>query len=418
MRRGVLPSGERNTLLASMTDDVAAHVLAHNYAQTGALSRAFETARRDHGALERLMVRLEKRGVLNREVEGLPSTAEMAQFEDDGRTLTRPEIAVLMAWTKIVLFDDLVASDIPDDPYFVKTLHHYFPKALRDYPDVMQAHRLKREIISTVLANRIIDVAGPVFMLRLREQSSASSADIVAAFEVALALFDAPGLNAQISALDNKVPAASQSGLLASLSDSLRKLTHAILSERDPGTIQERVERLSAARTALAETKTGDLPAYEKAAHQRRINQLARNDVPKDLAQAVALTKLIADAPLIHQLASRTSKGADTAAAAYLKVGSALSLDRLRAAATQAIITMPHWDRLATRGLIRELENLQSDAARAALAAEDPRSWLSEHSAARAALLADIKTYTGTKPSFAQFALATDAVRNFMQTVA
>ncbi|MEL6693918.1 MAG: NAD-glutamate dehydrogenase domain-containing protein, partial [Pseudomonadota bacterium] len=103
IRRGELPSGERNSLLASMTDDVATHVLAHNYAQTGALSLAEESATRDHDALERLMVRLEQRGVLDRQVEGLPTTAEMSQFKQDGRTLTRPEIAILMAWTKIVL---------------------------------------------------------------------------------------------------------------------------------------------------------------------------------------------------------------------------------------------------------------------------------------------------------------------------
>ncbi|MEL7482453.1 MAG: NAD-glutamate dehydrogenase domain-containing protein, partial [Pseudomonadota bacterium] len=186
MRRGQLPRGERNTLLASMTDDVARHVLTHNTSQTGALSLAEASAAEDHFALERLMVRLERRGVLDRDVEGLPSTEDMASRAEAGQWLTRPEIAVLLAWSKIVLFDDIVASDLPDDPVFVPVLKSYFPTALNQYADTMLAHRLHREIIATVLSNRIIDFGGPAMMLELREVTGAQNADIVKAFEVAL----------------------------------------------------------------------------------------------------------------------------------------------------------------------------------------------------------------------------------------
>lgn len=418
MRRGALPSGERNTLLASMTDDVADHVLAHNYSQTGALSLAEERAQRDHVAFERLMVRLEERGVLDRTVEGLPSTAQMSQFDADGRALTRPEIAVLMAWTKIVLFDDLVASSVPDDPYFQTTLRGYFPKALLQYQDVMEAHRLKREIICTVLANRIVDIAGPVFMLRLREQSGAANADIVAAFEVARAVLDISNLKSQIDTLDNQVPAQRQNNLLGGLATSLRRLTHSVLTANIDGTIAAQIESLADARGALSQLTAANLPAYEKAVSKRRINHLAREGVPAELAESVAATRLVADAPLITQLAARSGRTPEDATAAYLQVGDALSLDRLRAAATTAIADMPHWDRLATRGLIRELEHLQADASQLALVSGDVDSWVSQHGDARSTLLSEVKTYTGSKPSFAQFALAADAMRKFMQTVA
>lgn len=417
MRRGALPSGERNTLLASMTDNVADHVLAHNYAQTGALSLAEERATRDHVAFERLMVRLEERGVLDREVEGLPSTAEMAQFEANGRALTRPEIAVLMAWTKIVLFDDLVESSVPDDPYFQTTLHSYFPQALQQYQDVMEAHRLKREIICTVLANRIVDIAGPVFLLRLREQSGAASSEIVAAFEVARALLNISDLKAQINTLDNQVPTLRQNALQAGLAASLRRLTHSVLTANTDGSIATQIDQFADARDALSELSAKTLPAYEKAVFKRRINHLGREGVPADLAEAVAATRLLADSPLITQLAAKSGKDAKAATAAYLQVGDILSLDRLRAAATTAIAEMPHWDRLATRGLIRELEHLQADTSHLALESGDAKTWLSQHGDARATLLADLKTYTGSKPSFAQFALAADAMRKFMQTV-
>ena len=339
-------------------------------------------------------------------------------FDADGRALTRPEIAVLMAWTKIVLFDDLVASSVPDDPYFQTTLRGYFPKALLQYQDVMEAHRLKREIICTVLANRIVDIAGPVFMLRLREQSGAANADIVAAFEVARAVLDISNLKSQIDTLDNQVPAQRQNNLLGGLATSLRRLTHSVLTANIDGTIAAQIESLADARGALSQLTAANLPAYEKAVSKRRINHLAREGVPAELAKSVAATRLIADAPLITQLAARSGRTPEDATAAYLQVGDALSLDRLRAAATTAIADMPHWDRLATRGLIRELEHLQADASQLALVSGDVDSWVSQHGDARSTLLSEVKTYTGSKPSFAQFALAADAMRKFMQTVA
>ncbi len=418
IRRSELPSGERNTLLASMTDDVARHVLAHNYAQTSALSLAEDSAARDHDALERLMIRLEERGVLNRTVEGLPSTTDMAQFKRDGRTLTRPEIAVLMAWTKIVLFDDLVASSVPDDPYFHDTLAGYFPEALRKYADVMQAHRLKREIISTVLANRIVDIAGPVFILRLREQTGAPSAEIVAAFEIANALFGTPGLLDQVNQLDNEVPAKRQMVLQALLSVSLATLTHGVLSVGEGQAVENRINALSAAREALASIATSDLPAFERALEQRRIKQTARDGVPSELAEAIARTKVTASAAQLSKLAARSDRPAADVAGAYLAIGDALSLDRLRAAAEQALSDMPYWDRLATRGLMRELEQLQSEATHLALKAESPKAWTQQNRGDLRTLLQEIKTFTGTKPSFAQFALATDAVRKFMNNAA
>ncbi|MEM9055310.1 MAG: NAD-glutamate dehydrogenase domain-containing protein, partial [Pseudomonadota bacterium] len=418
MRRGDLPRGERNTLLASMTDDVATHVLAHNYAQTRALSLASEAASSDHDALERLMVRLEERGVLDRDVEGLPDSAEMAHRKTDGRPLTRPEIAVLMAWSKIVLFDDLVASDVPDDPWFETTLRDYFPGALHTYSDAMQAHRLKREIISTVLANRIIDVEGPTFLLRLREQTGASNAEIVAAFETARALLEAEDLQTQINALDNQVPAARQAMLERAVNEALGKLTQEILSASLPLPVAERMEALSPMMESMRTYNSDQLPAFIRAVHLRQVKRLANEEVSEQLAFEAARTRLLASAPLLKRLVDQSGASHPDVITTFLTVGDALSLDRLRAAAELALGDMPYWDRLATRGLIRDLEQQQSEAAALALQTSDLTTWLEQHAAAYAALLQEIKTYTGTRPSFAQFALAADAVRRFMQTAA
>ncbi|MEL7539612.1 MAG: hypothetical protein AAGJ51_01810, partial [Pseudomonadota bacterium] len=132
--------------------------------------------------------------------------------------------------------------------------------------------------------------------------------------------------------------------------------------------------------------------------------------------EAIARTKIAASAAQLSKLAARSDRAVPDVAQAYLAIGDALSLDRLRTAAEQALSDMPYWDRLATRGLMRELEQLQSDATQLALQEESPKAWTHRHRRGLKALLQEIKTFTGSKPSFAQFALATDAVRKFMHT--
>ncbi|MEO1476243.1 MAG: NAD-glutamate dehydrogenase domain-containing protein, partial [Pseudomonadota bacterium] len=225
MRQGTLPRGERNTLLASMTDDVADHVLAHNISQTGALTLAEAMAPTNHETYERLMLWLEGRGVLDRDVEGLPFSDEMSVRAGDKRWLTRPELAVLLAWSKIVLFDDIVASDIPDDPFFRPVLESYFPSALKDYGDAMDRHRLKREIVATVLANRIFDTGGVVFLQQVMELTDAAPADIVRGFEIArasVACLDVPAL---LKEAGQSVPAEAQTAMLLEYAAFLRKTT-------------------------------------------------------------------------------------------------------------------------------------------------------------------------------------------------
>ena len=415
MRRKELPRGKRNTLLASMTDDVADHVLAHNYAQTGALSLAEDSAKTDHDALERLMVRLEQRGVLDREVEGLPNTAEMRARQETGKPLTRPELAVLMAWAKIILSDDLVASTLPDDPYFSATLQAYFPDALHQYNDPMQAHRLKREIIATILANRLIDVSGPIFLLRLREQTSADNCAITSAFEAARALLGAEALQAEISALDNKVPATRQIALQQKLTDALSGLTQSLIESRANEAIEDTLSRLSPIMTKYLRGLPNALSSFESGRMNKAVKSLARDKVPESLAAKIVAANFASNTPDLSAIATELKADPKTVFSAFQSIGEALHLDRLRASANAALQDMPYWDRLATRRLVGDLEHQQCQAVRIALSAGDAESWLADKASERKQLVADIKTFTASSPAFAQFALAADAVRKFMQ---
>jgi glutamate dehydrogenase len=208
-RGGKLDREARNQLLPTMTDDVASHVLADNYDQTLALSLMESDAVSEVESHARFMAELEAKGRLDRKVEGLPEAAALADRAQAGKGLTRPEMAVLLAYGKIDLFDDIVASQAPDDPWFEATLKGYFPPALGRYADAMQQHRLKREIIATVLDNQMINMCGPTFPSRLRAAAGCDTTALVIAFAAAREILGVDALWDQVSALDGKASAAA-----------------------------------------------------------------------------------------------------------------------------------------------------------------------------------------------------------------
>src|SRR6187399_2490952 len=164
MRVGTLSFDQRNALLFDMTDEVAALVLRNNYLQTLALSLAERGGLEDLGSRQRLMQTLESRGLLDRAVEFLPDDVEIAERRRRMQALTRPELAVLLAYAKLTLYSDMLETQVPDDPYLGKELIRYFPEELsKRFPEELQHHRLRREIIATYLTNSIINRGGPSF---------------------------------------------------------------------------------------------------------------------------------------------------------------------------------------------------------------------------------------------------------------
>ena len=222
MRAGNLSLEGRDKLLAEMTDEVARLVLRNNYQQTLALSLAQRRGLDDLGFHQRLMQTLETRGELDRAVEYLPDDMELGERRKRGHALTRPELAVLLAYAKLSLYADLLESSVPDDPYLGRELSRYFPKELVErYPDALEQHRLRREIISTQLTNSMINRGGPAFTVRIADQTGAAPATIAAAFFVTRNSYDMIALNSAIDALDTKVPGKLQLDLYAAVEDLL-----------------------------------------------------------------------------------------------------------------------------------------------------------------------------------------------------
>src|SRR5262249_7664989 len=222
VRAGTLSMEARNALLAEMTDEVARLVLRNNYQQTLALSLAQRRGLEDLGFQQRLMQILEMRGELDRAVEFLPDEIVIAERRKRNAGLTRPELAVLLAYAKLSLYGELLDSTVPDDPYLGRELNRYFPKEMSErYADALHAHRLRREIIATQLTNSMINRGGATLIVRIADQTGAASSSIAAAFAAVRNSYDLIELNGEIDALDNKVSGKVQLDLYGAVQSLL-----------------------------------------------------------------------------------------------------------------------------------------------------------------------------------------------------
>ncbi|AAK22075.1 NAD-glutamate dehydrogenase [Caulobacter vibrioides] len=355
-RGGQLDRESRNTLLASMTDDVAHHVLEHNYDQTLALTLLESDAVSEVDAQIRYMVNLEQRGRLDRRVEGLPTNTTLLERKAAGRGLTRPELAVLLAYGKLDLFDEIVASQSPDDPWFERTLRGYFPRALDQYADAMQKHRLKREIIATVVGNQMVNMCGPTFVSRLKAAAGADVNAVVVGFTAAREILGIDGLWDQVNGLDNKASAEGQTALYKALAYALRSLTFwlARRAQRDAANVQTLVEAYGPSVAALKALAPAILSPFEQKAVSKRVKAYVADGAPEALALSVAALQPLTTAADLVDLANASSWSVENVARLYHQVGAAFGFDRLRGAAG-SFVGGDAFERLAVRRLIEDM---------------------------------------------------------------
>jgi glutamate dehydrogenase len=359
-RAGELARADRNALLASMTDAVASHVLVHNYDQNLALSLMEADAPAEMDAQEQFMARLESQDRLDRELEGLPDAEGMAARAGTSKGLTRPELAVLLAYGKLDLAEDIVASTAPDDPYFVALLEAYFPEALLPYRDQMKRHRLRREIIATVVDNDLVNLCGPTFPGRLREAAGCDTAELITAFEAARQVLRFEEAWARVERLDGETPAAAQIALFAELVRALRGQTYWLARRAGRGAakgaspIQGLIDAYRPAVDALREIVPAALSTFERKAAVRRADGWMKAGAPKDVAHAVAVIRPLTLAAPLADLAQAQAWPLAPTAFVYHRVGGAFGFDKLRAAASTRGGDDP-FERLAVRRLIEDM---------------------------------------------------------------
>ncbi|WTW95128.1 NAD-glutamate dehydrogenase [Streptomycetaceae bacterium NBC_01309] len=230
---GDMTGKQRNTLLAEMTDEVGRLVLENNYDQNYALSNAVAQAPALLHVHMRYLRKMVRDGQLDRDIEFLPSDRQLRDRQQVGLGLTQPELAVLLAYTKIVLAQDLLASALPDDEYLNGELHRYFPTALQErFGAQVDAHALRREIITTRVVNDLVNLAGISFMFRMREESGASAHEVARAHLAARQIFGADDVLDRIKALDNQVAASVQTRMRLHLRRLVERSTRWMLSNR------------------------------------------------------------------------------------------------------------------------------------------------------------------------------------------
>jgi len=427
-RQGKLTRKRRDTLLKSMTDEVAAHVLAHNYGQTLALSLMEMDSAGELEPHARFMAGLEALGRLDRAVEALPDAAEIAVRTEAKRGLTRPELAVLLAYGKLELKHEIVASAAPDDDFFDGVLEAYFPKALRKYREAIARHRLRREIIATVTANDLINRCGPSFPSRLQAAANCDAGSLAIGYEAAKAVLDLDPLWAAVEALDGKVPAQAQMALFRRLAAGLRGATFwlARRAARETLTVGRLTARYGPGFKTLRDLSPGVLSSVDRAVAEERSASLVEAGAPEALARQTAVLQTLTTAGDLVDLAASSSWPLANVARLYHRAGEAFGFDRLRSVVGR-YTAGDHFERTAVRRLVEDLLAEQTAVTRALMsfaaspqAGDSPEavdaaiaSWSSlrrEAVAVARRTLEEIEASTGTW-TFAKLTIANAALR-------
>jgi glutamate dehydrogenase len=401
---------QRNELLAEMTDAVASHVLYGSYTQTQAMSLALHQAPGMADVHGRLIRRLEHSG-LNREIEFLPSDKVIGERKTARQGLTAPELAVIMAYCKINLYAELLESDLPEDPYLGHDLERYFPPQLRErYAAEMQCHRLRREIIATVVANQLVDRAGTTFAFRLAEETGAPASILARSYAVARDVYGMREFWAAVEALDNRVAAQTQLDMLI---EGRRLVERAArwLARTNPARIdvEALVERYEPGARMLWEAMPAILDEDDRAAFEQRAAALVEAGVPERLARQVAAMPSMLPVFDIVEVAAVSGRDPETVMRTSFLVSSRLKLGWLR----ERILELPRnnrWQALARAALRDDLGSLVRVLSQEVLEAGGEEAdaehaiaaWQAEHEVAVrrcAAILADIqasRTYDTT----------------------
>ncbi|MFK0155495.1 NAD-glutamate dehydrogenase [Streptomyces sp. NPDC090499] len=356
---GVVADGDmtvkqRNKLLAEMTDEVGALVLRNNYAQNVAIANALAQSGDMLHAQQRFLRHLVREGHLDRALEFLPTDRQIRERIGTGQGLTGPETAVLLAYTKITVADELLATTLPDDPYLSSLLHAYFPTALRDrFAAALATHPLRREITTTVLVNDTVNTGGTTYLHRLREETGASLEEIVRAQTAARAIFRSAPVWDAVEELDNKVDAAVQTRIRLHSRRLVERGTRWLLNNRpQPLQLLETVDFFS----ERVEQVWQQLPKLLRGAdlewYQHVYDELSAAGVPAEVATRVAGFSSAFPALDIVSVADRTGKEPLDVAEVYYDLADRLGVTQLM----DRIIELPRADRWQSmaRASIRE----------------------------------------------------------------
>ena len=356
---GELTEDERNKLLEEMTDEVGELVLQNNYRQTQAINITHYQAPRQLELHVRFIRSLERNGSLDRALEYLPDEEEIADRHNNGLGLTRPEISILHSYAKMTLYEELLQSDICEDPYLDAQLKHYFPTPLRTrYESYMKRHPLRREIIATYFTNTAINATGITMLQRFREQHNFAAPEVIQAYISARKIFGTAGYRREIEALDNQVPSNLQIEMNIEAGWLIERATRWLLqNQKRPLNIENIIERYSSGVQTIMDNMLSVITPQHRAAIDSTITKYVEAGVEEELATRCATMRAIYPGLDIVKVASNANKDVLDTARIYFEVGHELKLFWLREQVSS--LQGDYWQQLAVDGVRSDLFRYQ-----------------------------------------------------------
>ncbi|MDB5506966.1 MAG: NAD-glutamate dehydrogenase [Devosia sp.] len=422
VRAKKLTTADRNVYLPTLTDEVAALCLRNNYLQSLAISMAERRGMLDFPDHVELMNWLEARGDLQRAVEYLPDAKALDLREKSVTPLTRPELAVLLAYAKISLYTDLLASTAPDDPYLAKELFRYFPEALGQlYPKTITGHRLRREVIATVIANAMINRGGPAFVSEMVAATSADAGTVALAYTAVRDSYGLTEINTAIDALDGTVTGDAQLGLYAAVQALLVRETLWFLRNASfAGGLEPLVTRHRNGVAQLQKRLSGLLPPGMAADIAAETARYEAGRVPTELARRIAELPVLGFATDIVAVAERSTAGIAEAAAAFFGVIATFGLAPVIAEGGRIALS-DRFDRMALDRALANLTRAQRDLATDILAAGTGKpearlaNWRASHGTAVDKVAAALADLTGSALTVSRLSVAAGLLADLAQ---
>jgi glutamate dehydrogenase len=374
---------QRDKLLTQMTEDVAQLVLRDNYLQTQAISIAEAQGWYRSDQQGRFMRALERAGKLDRAIEFLPDDETIRTRLAHRQGLTRPELSILLAYAKMTLYEELLPSDLPDDPQLVDDLMRYFPALLQEkYADAIAHHRLRREIIATYTTNSLVNRMGSTFVHVMKEKTGLSASDIARGYAICRGVFGLRDLWNDIQALDNLVPAARQHEMLeATIRIGETGTLWCLRNLPSPLNIAAHIAGFEPGIAELAEKLDGLISEGARKELDQLAENLAKEGVVPTLARRVARLDFMGSGLDIVRLAKGSDRPVAGVAACYFSVGRRFHIDWLRSASS-GINLDTHWDRLAVAAIVEDLYGHQRDLAASVMQQANGAgidSWIEQH---------------------------------------
>jgi len=328
MEDGLYDIKSRNKLLASMTDDVSALVLKNNYMQTQTLTFMHHLSANRIGAKAHLIRLLENKGLLDRDIEFLPNDSELERRQKNNEGFTRPELSVLLSYSKLDLFEQVIHSDVLDDPWLGRLLVNYFPKKLQKVDSkYLNNHRLKREIIGTILTSQVIDRMGATFVIRMQEDTGADVGAICQAFYIVTELFEINDLWQSIQAHDGQVVVEKQIEAFIAIWKFVRQTIRWVLNNLGHNLdIEKHVNALSKGVNQFCNDLTKYISDTDKVAMNRVIHALGKQGFGDDLSNKIAALPYFSAALDVVRVANDLGVGVKSVADMYFPLGKMLNL--------------------------------------------------------------------------------------------